>query len=360
MEPNNTYEREIDLVQLFMAMWKKAWIIIIAAVVGAALISVVKLIPAIKDLNDPEVIEEQEKDYQKELEQYENKKSTLEREIDNITKSIERQKEYNDESILMQINPYDKQIATIQFYVNTGYQIRPDLVYQNPDYSNSIIRSYMSLAQNGEMYNYIIDKLPEKIELRYVKEIIKVDVDYNNNMIFVEVAHKDKEDCENIFQWINDFFTGYQADIAEKVAAHTLDIVSSSEYTAVDLELEQIQRNSEQKVIDLTNSLTTKTDDLDKLEEPKAKISTVGSVIKSAIKYVLVGGVLGGFVAAAVILLLFMMDTTIKTEKDVAFYLGLPILGAIPVIEGKEKEVKAAKSKKKQRLNQYNKTSDQK
>lgn len=61
-------------------------------------------------------------------------------------------------------------------------------------------------------------------------------------------------------------------------------------------------------------------------------------------KYTILGGLLGGFLAAAVIVVLFLLDDTIKSPDDVEKYLGLSTLGTIPLENiSDEKNGKAAK-----------------
>ena len=67
-------------------------------------------------------------------------------------------------------------------------------------------------------------------------------------------------------------------------------------------------------------------------------------------RYTALGGIMLGVVAAAIIVLLYLMDDTIKTPDDVEKYLGISVLGTIPLdanlIEDKKKRKKAEKAKK--------------
>ena len=51
------------------------------------------------------------------------------------------------------------------------------------------------------------------------------------------------------------------------------------------------------------------------------------------IRNTLIGGVLGGAVAVMIIIIVFIMDDTIKNPDDVEKYLGLSVLGSIPVLD---------------------------
>lgn len=57
-------------------------------------------------------------------------------------------------------------------------------------------------------------------------------------------------------------------------------------------------------------------------------------------KNTLIGGVAGVFLVAAVVVVLYLMNDTIKTSEDVEKYLGLSTLALIPLAEGEKKSKK--------------------
>lgn len=76
-------------------------------------------------------------------------------------------------------------------------------------------------------------------------------------------------------------------------------------------------------------------------------------VINKIIKYGLAGFLLGAFMVIGVYSFLFINDSSIKNESDVRYYLGVPVLGTIPAIEGTREYIDKDKKNKKQRLSQY-------
>lgn len=72
----------------------------------------------------------------------------------------------------------------------------------------------------------------------------------------------------------------------------------------------------------------------------------------SVAKFTLLGGVLGAFLAAGIIAVLFLLDDTIKTPDDVEKYLKLSTLGSIPFDEeSAAEEVTNKKNRKKYEKN---------
>ncbi|MGN1147557.1 MAG: YveK family protein [Lachnospiraceae bacterium] len=69
----------------------------------------------------------------------------------------------------------------------------------------------------------------------------------------------------------------------------------------------------------------------------------------NVVKWTLLGLLLGGFLAAAVVVIRFLLDDTIKSSEDVEKYLGLSTLALIPVVTTEEEEKSSKKRKRKKK-----------
>jgi len=76
---------------------------------------------------------------------------------------------------------------------------------------------------------------------------------------------------------------------------------------------------------------------------PEQKVSP--SISKNGV----IGGLVGVLIAAAVILISYLSNDTIKTQEDVERYLKLSTLGTIPMSEEDRKNKKKKKQKKQKR-----------
>lgn len=89
-------------------------------------------------------------------------------------------------------------------------------------------------------------------------------------------------------------------------------------------------------------------------EEPTVIDQGYASMIPSSPntkKNAIIGGIIGILLAAAIIIILHLMDDTIKSSEDVEKYLGLSTLGLIPIETGVEKQVQLDKKKRKMQSN---------
>lgn len=57
----------------------------------------------------------------------------------------------------------------------------------------------------------------------------------------------------------------------------------------------------------------------------------------SVMKWTAIGGVLGAFLCAMIVIIRFLMDDTVKTSEDIEKYLGLSTLAMIPIIGQEDK-----------------------
>lgn len=64
-------------------------------------------------------------------------------------------------------------------------------------------------------------------------------------------------------------------------------------------------------------------------------------------KNTILGGLLGAFAAAGIIIVLYLMDDTIKSSEDIEKYLGISTLGLIPMENNVDKRILLIKKKRK-------------
>lgn len=329
MDPytNNTYEQEIDLKDLMFSVLRKWRPIIIIAILFGILLGGFKTLKGIDQLSDEEFVKKNQETYASTLEQYTSTKKRLEREVKNIQDNIQSQQQYKEDSILMNINPYDEYVATATLYIATDYQIMPGMMYQNPNSSSSILKAYMSIAQNGEMYNYVLGKMTNKLSLRYLKELVKLEPDYDNNMLTISVLADTEKRASEVMELIMDSIDISQEALIQTIGAHQVNIVDASEYVTVDMDLDQKQKDFSNTMEQLDISLQTKTKELADLKEPASVLLSKTSVLKSSVKYAVLGGVLGGFMAVFFICVAFLMSDKLVNEKEIRRRYGIMVLG---------------------------------
>ena len=326
MDYNNDYEQEIDLKDLLFAVLHKWKPILLAAVVCAVLLGGYKGFTTYQHQNDPEVIAEADEKYQTELETYEKKLETAEREIENLKTDIAEQQEYLEKSVLMNISAYDVGEAKTDLFVKTDYVILPNMAVQNINYTDTILKAYKSYLDSAEFLGEIAQKAG--IETRYLKEL--VDITIGSNMISIQVKHDDQYAAKAV---LDDIMAGVEnagQKISDSINTHTVSVVNESVGSVVDLNLADTQKAESDRLLTLNETLETKLEEMEKLEEPKKAATSAKAAVTGGIKFAVVGGVLGAFMVVFVVCVVFLMNGKIYSANELRSRFKVKILGVLP------------------------------
>ncbi len=326
------YEKEIDLKWLVYRVlrgWRK---IVIWAVVIAVALGCYSAISGLLRVNDEEFLEEAYATYERDHDGWLAKKENLLAQLDNLDKAKTRQLDYNEKSVMMMIDPLRKNVASFELYVKYDYEIMPDMVYQNIDMSDRILKTYVTYMTNGEMYEYIIDDLSYDIELRYLKEILSISSDYGNNMISVTVTHKSAEECQEILALVREGIAEQGKSVKASIAEHEVIVTNQAAYETIDLGLEDTQDANKRYLTELDISIQEVNEELSEwAEEPEPEFSySTTEIVKSAIKMFILGGVGGAVVVAVVIACVALLSDKLLNPADMKDRFGLRVIGQLP------------------------------
>lgn len=333
MDYNSTYEQEIDLKDLMFAVLHKWRPIILVAVLLAVLLGGFKGATTYKEQNDPDVIKEAEEKYQDDLELFNKNKETCEREIENLKTDIANQQEYLEKSIWINMSPYDVCESRVDLYITTDYEIMPGMVYQNMDYTDTILQAYQALLTSSAVMEDIAEKVGT--EPRYLKELISVSVGTNsgklNHLLTISVKHTTKQDAQKVMNEIIDHMNDMQEQVVASIGEHTVNTVNKGVSASVDLSLADKQRSETERLTTLNDSLETKQKSLEDMEEPEKTVSSRTAALKSGIKYAILGGVLGGFMVVFFVCVAFLMSDKVYSARELKNRYKIKILGTMPI-----------------------------
>ncbi len=344
-------EKEINLMDL---LWKLVYswrAIIIWSVVFACLLTAVKYM---KDSKNQEVD-------QKTL--TENIRSGL-TEDENVTleqaivenKAIEKQlmnnTEYQKKSILMNIDPYNENQVILQYYVNAHYSVNLSESFTK-DYTPTLIKAYETYLANLNFTEDFVRTL-DVDDSRYLSELIRINLDIMQNSgsgfdssnlsvdtFRVSVTGKDMDQARILTDFIKQAVGTYQSELSEKIGVHDLILIDSHEQVIQDSELAEKQAKVETTNYNLRvqqDSLKSKlsAQQLQVLEQERngelaVEDDTVDLQKKAGInkKYTILGFLVGAFFACVLIALKYIMDSHIKSEKEIQEFYGLRIFGVL-------------------------------
>ena len=288
---------------------------------------------------DEEALQKAESKYRIELSDYEATGEQLAARIENLRDALAKQQAYNENSVLMKIDPMKKAVGSFVIYINADAQIDPKLSLRTTDPNLRFLNAYAGYLSGGELHNAILPQIDTVDEVRFLQELLTDTVDIDSSTITVTCVGKSEDEVRKILtlarQYLNEKYEVYQTTLGE----HKIDILTESINTAIDLKLADLQKQNLQKITDYSTQIS----DLKKKEEawentpaPKAKFG-MPYVIKQSVKYGIIGCAAGVFVMAAFYAMAYVFSRTMKTDSDWNLF-GIPVLGNIWRIAPKRKQ----------------------
>lgn len=324
---NNVYEQEIDLKDLMFAILHKWRPIILMAIVLAILLGGYKFGGGLIKQQNEEYVAEAEESFTEEKNTYTKTKTSLEREITNITANLESQEIYVENSILMKINPYDKWVASADIFVK---MIEPQelqgITFSSVDFADSVVKAYASSIQKGNSLASLSKK--KDIDLNYLKELVSVGTDYSSNMISVTTTYTDKKGAQEILYAILSSLESMYPEVKTQLGDHVISVMNENIGSITDSDLANRQTNNTNNVTSLQTSLEEKQKALEELEEPIAPVAlSKSALLKSGIKYAFIGGALGMFITIFWVCVVFLMSGKVNSASELKSRFGVKILG---------------------------------
>ncbi|MCM1218362.1 MAG: Wzz/FepE/Etk N-terminal domain-containing protein [Lachnospiraceae bacterium] len=176
-----------------------------------------------------------------------------------------------------------------------------NLTYSDLQLGSSLTKDYPELIQS----RYVVEKVIELFELdsTYESFIDKIQVSTKSDSRIIDITITDPDPV-----------------LAKEIADALRDIAA-------------------ERIVEVTDiQAVNKVDDANLPTKPSDP---------SVLKWTLIGFLLGGFLAAAVVLVRFLLDDTIKSSEDIEKYLHLSTLGLIPLgqaeYDGSDKKGKSAR-----------------
>lgn len=188
------------------------------------------------------------------IENYKANKEKLTAEREQLEYYLSYQKEQNENSLLMAIDPYDVNVHEVYLRVDSGYKILPSHTYQDVDPTAELVQTYRLLVGKTTFYEQMISDLKLNTEVRYLTEIVSV-TNYNTNSICVRVVNDSANGAKVIAEYIADELLDLHARVSEAIAEHEITEYNTIAYSTIDLEIYSKQQTYTQKVLSYEESI---------------------------------------------------------------------------------------------------------
>lgn len=337
-----------DLLWEFVRRWRV--IIVLAVIFGIALTAYQYR----ADMNTTEVVV-----IEKSIDEV--KESLGKQDLDEVTgavalrRQLDQKSEYMENSVLMQINPYEENVVLLQYYI-----LGEKTTVEN------IVKAYKEHIENGTLSQNLVSSGMSEIESAYLMELACIDntgtyafletssesitmgtenTDDTSACFVVKVRNVDAESTAALAKNVEAELNDYAKLLNNRIAVHELVLIQKGQSVVVDLELAELQNHNALAIKNLNTHLdkmkTEMTADqitlytyeitLDNVvtQEVVTDSAATEKTVGISIKHLVIGVILGVVLACVYIFAAYLMTPALRSEKEVKILYKTNVLGKV-------------------------------
>lgn len=344
------FEKEVSLRELFwrIIMAWRAWII--GGIVFAILISGMRYAKSMRSYQaeiakqnaaeeiaeSTQTVEEVGSFSKDELQQIQDARS--------IKTAMEKNRKYLQNSILMNIDPYQEKALLLQYYIDSDYTWNINENVES-DYTSAVTAAYAEYVKSGVVTSEIKNELGLDIDERYIEELISVDdleaEVKSDSILSVQIIYTDDETLNEIADIVEKCIEEQTKTISDTVGSHTLKLLSAHIVTQTDDEVAAKQGTVQAQLNAYRSQLTTLTNAMsaeqlaevdimgDDEEDTQTIVQTPPTKPSFSIKYLLLGFIAGVFLVVLWVCAKVIFSSTLQNSEELSELYGVRLLGYI-------------------------------
>lgn len=256
-----------------------------------------------------------------------------------IQEAMDENRDYLENSILMNVDPYAENVLVLQYYVDSDYQF--NYTSDNSgDYTSSVVTAYGDYVKSGKVAEKIVDTLGLDCEPRYMEELISSVWSYQDEIFSIEVIYPDENTLNEMIEVITDEMEGQVDRINQTIGSHTLKLLSSDIMLKTDSELASRQKAIQDIITSYRTQLTSlkasMTEDQlaqltnekvsDEENEEKPVVTAVRPSV--SVKYIVLGVLAGIFLGVVWVVCKVLFTNRLQFADDLTNLYGLRSFGS--------------------------------
>lgn len=363
-EYSENYEKEISLVELMFYCLKKWRWIVLAMIIVAVAAGGYKYQSTVKgnQLRQEQALLGKGTEEEETSEEGIIKNPNVvyyEQIIADSERELKKQDAYLKESAIMQMDANHLQVGTVSFCLNMAED-------QESNAWENLVMAYRVYVGDGRLAEQLtgIDKNISKAELQYLLSF-SCDDDYHygsivssqmeegtlhiqvampEQLIFqIGITTADEDTCKEYLDKIEKAVMDYSRELKGTIAEHELKVLASSQIEKTNASFQQYQTNALTAYTTLLNNLQNLRKSLETVLDEEGEMITVKeevvlvNPVPVAVKFAIVGLVLGAFLAAFLLILTYLMSGKLQSTEMFREEFGMQLLGEVKAPTGKKK-----------------------
>lgn len=325
----------ISIKEILAVVIKRGVAILCVALVFAALLGGYKGFTQLRTVRSASnTAEEVAKRNEEALETYQIQYDIGKSMLDKAEYKLEKQKEYNAESLLMQIDPYNKYKSYIlltvteveadafrQVYEQEGTPVE----YIIDKIANQYVQCWKNLDVMNELENNPFADSTEK----YIREIANVTYTVAGSTITVYANANSAAEATMLCESMYERLLENKDAIEAATYAHALTVISSGTKMEIDYTIDQQQITNREHEDTYRQAVLEAKTNMDLLKKPAVEsVQTMKNVVTSAVKWAVIGGIVGFLMACACVWLWYILVDGVETSRQAEAILDTTFLGS--------------------------------
>lgn len=324
----------ISLKEVLAVVIKRGWGILIAAVAVAVVLGGLQFKKQMDYANAPENSAQQiEAEYQVALAEYEQQLAFLQESLEENSLLLERQKTYNDTSLLMQMDPFNAPKSIVVLSISG---LDKDVLGTKDQSEDRYARMLSELQTAYENYWYASDLTKELqnsgmdgLEEKYIRELIHVSFGQGGS-ILIATQGETAASAEKLADAVTKCMNKIKGLVSESMYAHTLTELKSTTKLEVSEEILDHQAYYASEEVYYEEEVKNLTQQIEQLQAPQKRGAySMTAVLKASIKWIILGFVVGGMLGCAWVLVLYLFRSRAESSRQMEQILGVPFLGSV-------------------------------
>ena len=330
MHINKDHEWEINLKDCFFDLLYKWHIILAVAVIGALALGGFQYM-RVEKLHNEGRITKQERQYQIDLQDYQDSMRNAQSNIRDYTKLIKEQTDYLEGSIYMSLDSQNEWFASKTYYIEMDQSVLdklPENSVQDPaDYAAAVyVSSLTSGLDPAEM-----ETLMGTDNKAYIDELVSLKSDNLTNSLKLQVIGVDEATVAGQIAFFAERMTGISAQDAQAVGPHTLTMVSEDMGTRMDSDLANKKDQINKQITTWQKALQEQRQvlaDLENDEEPTAPG-------RGMFRFGIIGFLAGACLVCLYYIVKYTVARVLRRGCEMTERYNIPVLGNIARFRGR-------------------------
>lgn len=251
--------------------------------------------------------------------------------INSYKEKYKEQKNYNENSILQNLDARSINTMQLALYVDNNYQV----VYPIANEENNVValvQAYSNYLSSNDLFERMSEEIDKNVLPTYYNEVVEVDFDnQKDGVILVKIYGYDNNMLNAMSDVIESSLEEFSKDLAKQLGDHTIIVASKSYSITVDNDIYTQQQDNLANLTYLKSSIEKVEKEFDgnsllylqKLvhEEEESSVSIV--------KYVVIGFVVGLVLCLFCELFGYIFNFKLKNALEIEEVFGLELIGFV-------------------------------